>query len=545
MATLKITDASGREWEQELSPDARYRIGRSPSNEIVLRDPRCSRHHAEIRAQNRNFVLVDGYESDGELRRSVNRVFVNNAAVFEKTLADGDEILIGASRMRFERLAPTAEVNFDDRPLGKTQMLLSADDLLHSHRGKRSSSAGTTQNELEDLRRKAKILELLYEMSKTLSAAFDLETIFAKATDVIFEVTPADRAIALLKKDVVAANAQESELHPIATRARTGELRVLTGNLTVSRTITRKVMSAGLALLSQDARADAELSNVDSIVTQGVRSTICAPLITESGVHGVLYADRLDPFATFSADDLALISAIAANTAVAVETIKAHERLAREAVVRANYNRFLPAYVARQLLENPESVALGGTNQTVTVLFADIRGFTGLSERAKPERILQLLNRYFSEMSEIIFAHGGTLDKYIGDGLMALFGAPLPAPEDAANAVETAVAMQQRLEILNETLVADGFEPLDVGIGLHTGEAIVGYVGCEKRSEYTAIGDTVNLAARLESNAQAKQILISGATAAIIGNRFSLAAKAPVTVKNRVQPVPLFEVNWK
>ena len=486
MATLKITDASGRDWEQELLQGARYTIGRSPSNKIVLRDPRCSRHHAEIQFQNDRF---------------------------------------------------------DDRPLGNTQLLLSADDVMHSVR--QSEFAQPDQAEIEDLRRKAKILELLYEMSKTLVATFDLETIFAKATDVIFQVTPADRTVALLKKDAAAANARESELHPIATRARTTELAVLTSKLTVSRTITSRVMSEGLAILSQDARTDAAFSGVDSIVSQGVRSTICAPLVTESGVHGALYADRLDPFATFTADDLALVSAVAANTAVAVETIRAHERLAREEVARANYRRFLPAYVAQQLVENPESIKLGGTNQTVTVLFADIRGFTGLSERAKPEQILRLLNRYFSEMTEIIFTHGGTLDKYIGDGLMALFGAPLPAPEDAANAVQTAVSMQLRLAQLNENLQAEGFDRLDIGIGLHTGEAIVGYVGCEKRSEYTAIGDTVNLAARLESAALAGQILISGATAEVVGNRFPLAAKPPVIVKNRRQPVPLFEVNWK
>ena len=543
MATLKITDASGRDWEQELVQGARYTIGRSPSNQIVLRDPRCSRHHAEIRFQNDRFVLFDGHEAAGEFRRSINRVFVNGEAVFEKPLVSGDEILIGASKMRFEKTLPTAEVSFDDRPLGNTQLLLSAEDVMHSRR--ECNFAVPNQTEIEDLRRKAKILELLYEMSKTLVATFDLETIFAKATDVIFQVTPADRTVALLKKDAGSANAHESELHPIATRARTKELAVLTSKLTVSRTITSRVMREGLAILSQDARTDAAFSGVDSIVSQGVRSTICAPLVTESGVHGALYADRLDPFATFTADDLALISAVAANTAVAVETIRAHERLAREEVARANYRRFLPAYVAQQLLENPESIKLGGTNQTVTVLFADIRGFTGLSERAKPEQILRLLNRYFSEMTEIIFTHGGTLDKYIGDGLMALFGAPLPAPEDAANAVQTAVSMQLGLAQLNENLAADGFDRLDIGIGLHTGEAIVGYVGSEKRSEYTAIGDTVNLAARLESAALAGQILISGATAEIIGSRFPLVAKPPVTVKNRRQPVPLFEVNWK
>jgi adenylate cyclase len=148
-------------------------------------------------------------------------------------------------------------------------------------------------------------------------------------------------------------------------------------------------------------------------------------------------------------------------------------------------------------------------------------------------------------MTELIFMHGGTLDKYIGDGLMALFGAPTASEEDATNSVRTAIAMQQRLEQLNIELTADGFEALGVGIGLHTGEAIVGYVGSEKRSEYTAIGDTVNLAARLEANALAGQILMSGVTAAALRDSFSLLPRDSITVRNRMQPVPLFEVNWK
>jgi adenylate cyclase len=303
-------------------------------------------------------------------------------------------------------------------------------------------------------------------------------------------------------------------------------------------------MREKVALLSQDAKTDKMFLGADSIVSQGVRSTICAPLITESNVHGVVYADRLDPFAAFSADDLELISAIAAQTAVTVETVKAHRRLAREEVARANYSRFMPEYVVRQLLENPDSFRLGGVNQSVTVLFADIRGFTAYSETEKPEKVVRLLNRYFSAMSELIFAHGGTLDKYTGDGLMAIFGAPTATPDDAKNALRTAVAMQKRLETLNRELETEGFNRIAVGIGLHTGEAIIGYIGSEQRSEYTAIGDTVNLASRLESNAEGGQILISEATARASENLFALIGREPLQVRNRTQPVNLYEVRW-
>ena len=204
----------------------------------------------------------------------------------------------------------------------------------------------------------------------------------------------------------------------------------------------------------------------------------------------------------------------------------------------------MPEYVVKQILNNPDSFKLGGVNQTVTILFADIRGFTAFSERENPEKVVGLLNRYFSLMSEIIFAHGGTLDKYIGDGLMAIFGAPTATPEDAKNALKTAVTMQRRLTTLNRELEAEGFSRINVGIGLHTGVATVGYIGSDRRSEYTAIGDTVNLASRLESNSRGGQILISEATAQAGGNSFELSAQKPLTVKNRLQPVSLFEVKW-
>jgi adenylate cyclase len=398
---------------------------------------------------------------------------------------------------------------------------------------------------LEALQRKANILSALYEMSKTLGSVFDLNAIFAKATDIIFRSTPADRVVALLADVGADGNLEDVNLTPIAVRARDNNLEAHARKLSIGRTITRKVMKDRVALLSQDAASDEQFAGVDSIVSQGVRSTICAPLVAETRVHGALYADRLDPFAAFKPDDLELISAVAAQTAIAVENARAHERLAREEVARANYSRFLPEYVVKQMLENPESFKLGGVSQTITILFADIRGFTRISEHAPPEKIVSLLNRYFSAMTDIIFAHGGTLDNYLGDGLMALFGAPTATPEDASNALNAAVAMQRRILGINQELREEGLSEIGVGMGLHTGEVIVGYIGSERRSEYTAIGDTVNTSSRLESNARGGEILVSDATAKAAHSRYKLQPREPITVKNREQPVVLWEVDWQ
>lgn len=552
MAQLKVTDASGRQAQHPLSASTTCMIGRAPDNQIVLDDPRASRHHAHIRPDaDGSFMLIDGAVVNGQIKRSANKVFVNGEQKFEQLLKDGDRITIGASTLRFEQPKEerTADLSFDDKPLGHTQLLMSAKDVLTTvlRQTDPTASAGAPRDKvLESLQRKANILSELYEMSKALGSGFDLDRIFKMATDIIFRSTPADRVIALLADVLVTEqNADDAKLFPIATRARDEKLEAYARKMTIGRTITRKVMKDRVALLSQDAAADEQFAGVESIVSQGVRSTICAPLFTESGVHGALYADRLDPFSAFKPDDLELISAVAAQTAIAVENVRAHERLAKEEVARANYSRFLPEYVVKQLLDNPDSFKLGGVLQTITVLFADIRGFTRISEHAPPEKIVQLLNRYFSAMTDIIFAHGGTLDKYLGDGLMALFGAPTTTPKDAANAIAAAVAMQRRMLSINDELHAEGFPEIGIGIGLHTGEVTVGYIGSERRSEYTAIGDAVNTASRLESNAKAGEILVSEVTAKAAHSRYQLAAREPISVKNREQPVPLFEVEWQ
>ncbi len=572
-ANLTITEPNGRVWEFELTPDRRFTIGRAKENDIVLNDRRVSRKHAHIEADSIGFKIVDGHIENGSVVRSVNHVFVNGAPMLDKALASGDVIVIGESKLEFFSKiaevpvqhepvnrtpsipaigienAPTmvdqpAGVAYDDKPLGQTQLQISANEIIgrQSHLSLEASFA--SPEEIKDLRRKAKILELLYEMSKSLGTVFDLKEIFEKATDLIFRGTPADRVVALLADETLDGRILDYSLNPVGVKTRNEQVESITENMTISRTITQKVMRDRVALLSQDAKTDALFQGAESIVAQGVRSTICAPLITESNVHGVLYADRLDPFAAFTPDHLELISAVAAQTAVTVETVKAHKRLAREEVARANYSRFMPEYVVKQLLLNPGSFRLGGVNQTITVLFADIRAFTSLSEKENPEKVVGLLNKYFTAMTDIIFDHGGTLDKYIGDGLMALFGAPTASEEDALNAVKAAVTMQKRLESLNTELRAEGYGSIAMGIGLHTGEATVGYIGSDKRSEYTAIGDTVNLASRLESNAQGGQILMSEATAQASGNLIPVNVLEPLSVKNRVEPVKVLEVRW-
>jgi adenylate cyclase len=179
------------------------------------------------------------------------------------------------------------------------------------------------------------------------------------------------------------------------------------------------------------------------------------------------------------------------------------------------------------------------------VLFSDIRGFTTISESLPPETVVRILNEFFSDMTPIVFGHRGLLDKYIGDAVMAIFGAPYATDDSAISAVAAAVAMQRKMLLLNEELKEDGLPQLGMGIGINTGTVTVGYIGSEQRTDYTVIGDTVNAASRLEGEAKAWQILISGPTLEAIGDAFRVNAVGEMPLKGKTLSVQVYEVLWR
>lgn len=191
--------------------------------------------------------------------------------------------------------------------------------------------------------------------------------------------------------------------------------------------------------------------------------------------------------------------------------------------------------------------SLVGESRKMTVLFSDIRNFTHLSEKMPPEDVVSLLNEYFGQMLNIIFINNGTLDKFLGDGMMVLFGAPLNDSEQEINAVNTALQMQHALKELNQKWERMECPSLRMGIGIHTGDAVVGNIGSEKRMEYTAIGDTVNVASRLEqmSKQLMVEVLISDATKKSLGTHFNTVSFGQVIIPGRDSPLEVFSVEMK
>jgi len=237
-----------------------------------------------------------------------------------------------------------------------------------------------------------------------------------------------------------------------------------------------------------------------------------------------------------------LLREIAAEEAGHEASLRSRLRLYEEKhLLRDTISRYVSPEMCEEILKNPALLQLGGRRQQVTVLFADIKSFTAMSETMAPEAVVEVLNTYFTEMVDLVFKHQGTLDKYVGDALMAVFGVPVPFPHAATRAVECALAMQRRLARLR----AEGRTPVQgVRIGINTGEAIVGNIGSDKRMDFTVIGDAVNVAARLQELAKELEAdtLISETTYQELAGRFNLLPQEAVVLRGRKEATRLYRL---
>jgi adenylate cyclase len=539
-AKLNITNTeTSRSYEFELTRDE-TRIGRAiDQNDIVLEDAQVSRQHAVIKRTGSSFTLVDPGSANGS--------FINGHRVREHVLRDRDLFVIGKYTIEFNHQAPASvSIKYDEKKIGNT-VLLKAPSELGAGIPKMVTSPGMAADEgskslleyVEVLRKKAETLARIYELNQMLGSDFSQEDIFKKVSEMVFRLTPADRFLVLLKEGGA------GELDTVAAEFRDPEGSQASGQITISKTVVDRVMSERMSLLSFDTQSDERFSAAQSIVMQNITSVMCAPLLGKDGVLGVIYVDCRERLKLLREDDLDLLNAVAAETSIAVDNALTHKRLVKEELARAKYRRFMPAHVVDEILANPDEVMLGGANCLVTVLFSDIRGFTSMSEQLNPEIVVQILNEYFADMTPIVFDHHGLLDKFMGDGMMALFGVPYPADDAAAHAVAAAIAMQRGMAALNEDLKTLGLSEIAIGIGINTGTVTVGYIGSRERTDYTAIGDPVNLAARLEKRAEPGQIIISRSTLDAMGPRFPVRPCDRIMVKGKQESVEIFEVLWQ
>jgi adenylate cyclase len=310
----------------------------------------------------------------------------------------------------------------------------------------------------------------------------------------------------------------------------------------VPQSIARMALDERVAVQSDDAGEDSRFGG-QSILMQQVRSAMCAPLMaSEERPLGVLYVDSNSLTKRFTDGDLEFLIAFAGIAAIAIENSQFSERIRREAVVRSNFERFFTPHLAARIANAPDAVKLGGDKRMVAVLFSDIRGFTALSETMNPDHMARHLTEYFTGMVECVFEHAGTLDKFIGDSVMAQWGAPLGDADDPDRALAAAVAMMKTLDELNSQWRAEGRPELSMGIGINFGEVFAGNIGSERRLEYTVIGDTVNTASRLCGAAKPGEILVSASLRTALHSTPEMERTKPLSLKNKNQPVTVYRI---
>lgn len=208
--------------------------------------------------------------------------------------------------------------------------------------------------------------------------------------------------------------------------------------------------------------------------------------------------------------------------------------------VKSTFKKYVSKNIVDKLLENEDSLNLGGTESDITILFSDIRGFTSMSEKLSPTEIVKLLNKYFKSMIDVVFKYNGTLDKIVGDELMVLYGVPLKSEDDTDNAVKTAIKMFQALDKFNDRVVKEGYNPFKIGIGINKGKAVSGNIGSEQQMNYTVIGDTINLGARLCSHAKSGEILISNSVKGVISDDYPFKKIPSIEVKGKSKPIDVW-----
>jgi class 3 adenylate cyclase/GAF domain-containing protein len=271
-------------------------------------------------------------------------------------------------------------------------------------------------------------------------------------------------------------------------------------------------------------------------VNRDIVSAMCTPIVVSDETMGVFGVINPESGADFSATDKNLLNAVAKQSDSAVFADLEKNEL------KTAFQRYVSPDVIEEILSDPEKNYMKTDKRTMSVLFSDLRGFTAMSEKLEPEQVVEILNEHFEVMSEIILRNRGTLDKFVGDEIMALFGAPIYTESHALKAIKTALEMQKAQDELSKKVKRKFGIEIDIGIGINTGDMVVGNIGCRQRMDYTVIGDSVNIAARLCTSAKAGQILISETTYAEVKKLVKVEELQPITVKGKSKPLHIYNV---
>lgn len=501
----------------ELKPGPN-RLGRGRENEIMVPSGRLSRGHARLDLVDGLVTLRDLGSSNGTELRGERITFAPLRAgdVFRcggidfQLVPDGDESTPTVTRVSVE----------EDRVRRLEDLLGDASD----------SSAIRVQ---PGGNRDSIKLKVLLEVSRVLSSPGAPDELLRRVLDLLFRVFDIDRAA------LVPIDQGTGELGEAISAARFGPAGP---DPIFSRQIVDAARREPEGIVVPDAIEDPRFAQAVSVRQVAIRSVMCAPMVARGAALGVLYVDHLRMPLRYGKEDLDFLSSFAAQAATALENARLFAHLETQAVQRGRLLRFFPPALLSGFLDAPDF----GTprDHEVTVLFSDISGFTSMSSSMKSRDVVALLNGYFPPMAEIVFRLEGTLEKYIGDALMAIWGAPVTHEDDADRAVRAAMEMTDRLREMNAERAAAGLSPLSVHIGLNSGPVTFGNIGSAEYVQFAAIGDTTNVASRVCSVAQAGEVVISRATKdrLLRPEEWAYEALPPARVKGKDVELELYRV---
>ena len=507
-----------------------FKIGRDQKNDIVLGSKIVSREHAQIVEMKEGLAIVD--------LDSHNGTFVNGTRIKETLLRDGDEILIGEILILYQETV-TEDIHFseDDSPLdSKATIIRPIEDLaIAGLLGRGVQPPRPKDQRIEQLERNNRNLLILYQLSEKLISSISLKELLGMIIELIFKSIEADRGFLMLIDE-------GDNLIPKVIKYRDSASKG-DEKITISQTIVNKVTHDRVAILTSDAMVDPRFSQGESIYLHGIRSAMCVPLWRGRDIIGIIHLDSFMRANQFTENDLELLMAIANHAAIGIEQARLNERILREMQIRSNLERFHSPDVVNTIMEESAeggSLSLKVEEKVATALFIDIQNFTLLAQRLSAPEVASLLNEYFSIMTDIIFEYDGTLDKYIGDAIMATFGAPYSHGNDAEKAVLAALKMRRELKrLMNRKEEKTRF---DIRIGINSGNVVAGYIGSAKRLEYTVLGDVVNVASYLESIAEPNEILIGEETFRQVNKHFLLEEAGIKRVKRGISEVRFYRV---
>ncbi len=492
-------------------------LGRAKTCDVVVPLTGVSRNHATIERDEDGWVLADTGSTYG--------TFLNCERITRKRLSHGDKINLGpASRIpvtiRFEipslipSVAPDSVV-FEEAA-ANVSLAINVEDF---ERDKPAiGSAG--------------IIGLFSQVGEVLLRSENLDSMLEKIAELTLKNLPAQRSVVCLYDEAT------RQLFPKASRSKLNQ----NGSepITISQSIAKRAIETRTAVLIDDARQDEQFAVAASVVQQDIRSAMCAPMYHNGVVTGLIYVDTHDFFNCFEAAHLEVLTALAVLSAVGVEQARLRSDILQEKAIRDRLARYSSPNVVERIVKDKQWQCDGmlAEEREVSVLFCDLAGFTTLSEHMAPSELAQVLNDLFARLTNAIFRFEGTLDKFMGDAVMAIFGAPLSQPDHAERAVGAAILMQHALEDFNRS--SRHGNNVSMRVGINSGTVVAGDIGSPMRKDYTVLGDTVNVASRLESSvAKPGQIAIGPLTYQMAKHKFQCQRLNPVQLKGKqdlVQP---------